>query len=364
LQPGFFAVLFTLLMFSIPLEGIAMTKELELDGKLIAQKKNKKKDRAEISTNISAIAIKGGLLAVAADEGADVLLFKHKKGLVYEEVDHQCIKLDGNKGCGKRGRRGEIDIEGLAWGKKHLYAIGSHSLARKTAKNSLKRLYSLKVEPSREQLFRIPVDKNGKLKSGKKIKLISLRNILTNHPLLSRFRSIPSKENGIDIEGLAVKQVEINGHKQERLFIGFRGPVLRGNLALIMELDFNKGNFKQTEIPHKPKIHFLNFEGRGIRGMTTAGEDGFLILTGPVSDADYAPEDTRYRLYHWDGKHDEFSNYAAKPLCYIPTDNGAKAEDLALLNPERKGTEPYELAIVFDGVERGGGKVFSCPPME
>lgn len=301
-------------------------------------------------------------MAVAADEGADVLLFKQQKKHHYKEASHKCINLEGNKRCGKRGKRGEIDIEGLAWGNKHLYVIGSHSLARKKHKLSRKRLYTLKSESSREQLFRVPIDNNGQLKAGKKIKQVSLRDLFTTHPLLSRFRSIPSKENGIDIEGLAVKQVEIEGRKQERLFIGFRGPVLRGNLALIMELDFDKGKFKQRKIPKKPKIHFLDFDGRGVRGMTVAGDDGFLILTGPVSDADYAPENIRYRVYHWDGKNDLFSNGIVTPLCYIRATNGAKAEDLAILNPNRKATDPYELAVVFDGVEKGGGKVINCPP--
>lgn len=352
-------------------------QDLGLDGRLIAQKKCDKKSQIEISTNISAIAVKDDLLAVAADEGADILIFKRDKKFRYKEVAHQCIKLDGNKKCGKKGKREEIDIEGLAWGNKHLYVIGSHSLARKTvkkeksAKKNRQRLLTLKAESSREQLFRVPIDKHGKLEEGKKIKQVSLRDLFTTHPLLSRFRSIPSKENGIDIEGLAVKQVECDGEQRDRLYIGFRGPVLRGNLALIMKLDFKKGKFNQTKIPKNPKIHFLNFEGRGIRGMTELGDDGFLLLTGPVGDAVDTPRDFRYRIYRWDGNNDDLGGVRPKPVCYIPIPNKVnsaaiepKAEDLELLNKGKKPSTPYELAVVFDGAERGGGKIFSCPVPE
>ena len=53
--------------------------------------------------------------------------------------------------------------------------------------------------------------------------------------MLQRFTQIPSKENGVDIEAIAVK-----GKDGDKLHLGFRGPVLRDNLVPIMVLDFNR----------------------------------------------------------------------------------------------------------------------------
>ena len=49
---------------------------------------------------------------------------------------------------------------------------------------------------------------------------------------LGSFLAIPGKDNGFDIEGLAVAG--------ERLFIGLRGPVLRG-WAVILEVELRGG---------------------------------------------------------------------------------------------------------------------------
>ncbi len=215
---------------------VKSAEHLALEGELINQK-----EKPNISYNISGVGMKGDVLVVGADEGADILVFKKTTVLQYNEASHVCISLDG-KDCGSVRKGAEIDIEGIAWSKKYLYVIGSHSRARKGVKanksleENKKRLETLKIEPTREQLFRLELDEEGAIVEGAKIEKISLRNLFANHRVLSPFQSIPSKENGIDIEGLAVKEVD----GEDTLYLGFRGPVLRGNHAMIMVLEFKK----------------------------------------------------------------------------------------------------------------------------
>ena len=64
------------------------------------------------------------------------------------------------------------------------------------------------------------------------------------------FGSIASKENGIDAEGLAVRD--------QKLYIGFRGPVLRGNFTPILRCRFGS---PITE----PEVLFVSLGGRGVR---------------------------------------------------------------------------------------------------
>lgn len=338
---------------------VVSSESLSINGKLIEKRK-----KPDISRNISGVAAKGGLLVVGADEGGDVLVFKQKDELEYNETEHVCIPLDGKK-CGDARKGAEIDIEGIAWGTKYLYVIGSHSIARKKVKSkktpeeNRQRLETIKVEPTRDQLFRVELDKQGKVAHGTKIQQLSLRKLLVNHPVLSIFTPIPSKENGIDIEGLAVK--EVDGHDQ--LYIGFRGPVLRGNHALVMVLDFERGEFTESSIKQDaehPKVHYLNLGGRGIRGMTELENGGFLLLTGPVGDALLGDDKSIYQVVFWNGKEDDLAGVAGKILCNIPTPDGTKAEGIELLNKNRAATDVYHFVIVYDGAEKGGATVFTC----
>jgi Protein of unknown function (DUF3616) len=94
-----------------------------------------------------------------------------------------------------------------------------------------------------------------------------LQGILKGDKILGPFTKIPSKENGTDIEGIAVKD--------ETLFLGFRGPVRRENFVPVMVL--------QLDRPEDYELRFVNLDGHGIRDIT-AVENGFLIIGGPVGD--------------------------------------------------------------------------------
>src|SRR4029077_21159696 len=112
-------------------------------------------------------------------------------------------------------------------------------------------------------LFRFSLDAEGQ---ASKIEVTSLRSVIDESKVMKTFGAVPSKENGVDIEGIA----SADGH----LFAGFRGPVLRENYTPILKFTF-ANPIVTTE------LLFVNLGGRGVRDLTRA-QSGFLVLAGPV----------------------------------------------------------------------------------
>lgn len=285
------------------------------------------------STNISGLAPVSGLLAIAADEGVMVDLLRKQSDSQYRLVQSiPLLKPDDEKA--------EIDIEGLTSDGNILYAIGSHSLTRKQVDpdddydKNRKRLTKVSHDDHRDNLFRLKINSDGTLD---KKKSIDLRDLLKDDPILGPFCEIPSKENGVDIEGIAFSE--------DRLFVGFRGPVLRQNHVPVMVLRFDS--------PDEYELRFVHLEGRGIRDITQV-KDGFLLIAGPVGDGD-----ADYRLYFWDGKDGiPGSGHAAsslKVLGVIPCPPKAKAEGVTLLE---ETDQNYRVLVVYDGPENGNPTVF------
>jgi hypothetical protein len=268
----------------------------------------------------------------------------------------------------------EADIEGLAWGTDDLYVTGSHSLARKVAKagktvaeNHDRLARPPKDEASRKRVFRLQLDADGALVPGT-LEHISLDDVFKKHPILDRFRAIPSKENGIDIEGLAVDG--------DGLLFGFRGPSLRGPWIPVLAVTFAGGRFDTDAV--RTEDRFLDLGGRGIRAMTEAPGGGFLVLGGPVGS-----EPTPYLLYFWDG-HDALigkdqtkdAGDRVKALCRIgcpPVDQNGKVLSKKLVSCSESGAKPEGLEtvgirdgeirfiVVYDTAAAGAPTLFSCP---
>ena len=93
---------------------------------------------------------------------------------------------------------------------------------------------------------------------------------------------IPSKDNGFDVEGLAVTG--------NRVFLGLCGPVVRGWTSVI-ELQLNTsgdGTLTLDTIGSsgRPYLkHLLQLDGLGVRELVITGDD-LLILAGPSMDLD------------------------------------------------------------------------------
>lgn len=197
---------------------------------------------------------------------------------------------------------GEIDIEGIDYDHHYLWITGSHSTKRKQpkGKNSekdIRRLMEVATEPNRYMIARIPLvdgtlfkthphpKKPEKGLTAARVEFYADTNVLIealkDDVHLGEFvaNGLPSKENGFDIEGLAVCK--------NRLFLGLRGPVLRG-WAVILEIEVTESAPGLLTLqPYKSgrlyKKHFLDLDGLGVRELCFHDDD-LLILAGPTMD--------------------------------------------------------------------------------
>ncbi|MEH1836594.1 MAG: DUF3616 domain-containing protein [Nostoc sp.] len=200
----------------------------------------------------------------------------------------------------------EIDVEGLAYTDYYLWFVGSHSYKRKKPKpentdaKNFKRLAKIESELNRYLLGRIPMIE-GKLFSScphpknpavqlnaAKLEVTNQGNLLMTaladdaHLGLFIKAAIPGKDNGFDIEGIGIYQ--------NRIFLGLRGPVLRG-WAVVLEIELEdsiSGLMRLREIGEVKELykkHFIWLNGLGIRDLHVDGKD-LLILAGPTMDLD------------------------------------------------------------------------------
>lgn len=305
--------------------------------------------------DVSAVAEGEGFFLLGVDEGKSLQVLLEEEGEPYRVGEP--ILLDPEAET-------ELDVEALAADGQTFYAIGSYSAKRKTVKSdksqkkNRERLATVEAEPSRHHLFRFRAERNGDEIEVSDLESINLTELMRKDPYLCRFAGafcpgedgdheggpesralIPSKENGVDIEGLAVRG--------NTLYVGFRGPVLRGGYTPVLVFDTGEGTLK---VPEEYEIRFTTLAGRGIRSLA-ATEEGFLLIGGPVGDSDLS-----YRLYEWDGKDCIPGDDLPGPPCQIrnlgtvPAWAGSKAEGLAVLEEEE---EAYELLIGYDSAPLG-----------
>jgi hypothetical protein len=271
------------------------------------------------------------------DDGKNVVQAFERRGDVYHAITEELVVLDPPGVTSE-----EMDLEGIAADGTTIYVLGSHSARRKRveaknkyAKNRRALLAPAEPQPSRDVLLRYTCGANGKAGP---IERTSLRAFLDATEPFRSFRSVASKENGIDAEGLAIRG--------EQLYIGFRSPVLRGNFTPVLRCRFGQPI-------RDPEVLFVDLGGRGVRDMT-AVDDGLLVLAGPVGDGPGS-----YQLYLWDGE-DTVTGDDVEPRSGgltllgdlpLPDSNAvAKAEGLALVE-ER--SDRWKVLVVFDGLENG-----------
>lgn len=321
--------------------------------------------------NLSVVERVGRCLFVASDEGAAIERLVTQDGALYG--GHHGFSLADAFDL-PAGAEGEVDVEGMMEDGGWLWVVGSHSLARRKPKpehdekEALERLTEVRRDANRYLLGRIPMvegqdglpalaAEDGERRAGC-LKFKDSGNALTKalrrDEHLGRFLDVPAKENGFDIEGLAAYG--------DRVWLGLRGPVLRGWATIIeVKLTEKKGRLKLDECgpdgaPYRK--HFLDLDGLGIRDMKRQGDD-LLILAGPTMDLD-GP----VFIYRWPGavKSTEQMLVSRKELVRvtdIPHGIGFDhAEGIALL-PRPDG--PPRLLVAYDnpgeGRLRGGDGV-------
>ena len=278
--------------------------------------------KSAIHEDISAIAAigDGESLWIGADEGVALERLtaqRDESGRIVGYGEHVRFDLHDFFDF-PNGREEEADVEGLSVADGYLWVVGSHSLKRKkpnpledTLEEALAKLTRVEREANRFLLGRIPlvagdtpgvptlarsappVDGSDRKRKAAVVKMThhgsALGDLLRHDKHLAPFLSVPSKDNGLDIEGMAVRE--------DRVFLGLRGPVLRG-WALILEAGLEaagKGRLKLKALESDDTVtkHFLDLDGLGVRSLLIYGAD-LLVLAGPTMDLD-GP----VRLYRW-----------------------------------------------------------------
>ncbi|GAA3226337.1 DUF3616 domain-containing protein [Nonomuraea helvata] len=241
---------------------------------------------SQTHTNLSAIRQSSTGLWVAGDETAT---FEHLTWTGDHYGGQRTFRLADYVTL-PAGPEDEADIEGLARADGHLWLVGSHSLKRRKVKSkdpekAADRLATVVREENRFILARLPLHGEtpgpGTILSGKEALTAHLRD--DRH--LAPFLELPGKDNGLDIEGIAVVS--------DRVYIGLRGPVLRG-WAVVLELrleDAGKGRMRLRE-PYRK--HFLDLGGLGVRDLCPDG-DSLLVLAGPTMVLDGPVRVVRWR---------------------------------------------------------------------
>ena len=329
--------------------------------------------------SLSAVCVVGDGLWLASDEVTTVERLATADGITFNNHKSFDLKNLIDLPAQDTDFDQEIDIEGLDHADSYLWLVGSHSIKRKkvekaaTTDKMMKRLAKTEVEGNRFILARVPlvetgengdqqlarsiVDPNnpnrtltagqldGDLKSNALVNAIKQADKGRGDPHFANFLTLPGKDNGFDIEGLAIRG--------DRIFLGLRGPVLRG-WAGILEVSVEAvGSFRLNLRVIGPegrqyKKHFLDLNGLGIRSICVDGDD-MLILAGPTMNLDGPVAVFRWRdALQSSDEQFVFSDDLAR-LLVVPNGVGFDhAEGMALL------TEPKRVLIVYDspGPER------------
>ncbi|MFN5049260.1 DUF3616 domain-containing protein [Roseateles sp.] len=253
-----------------------------------------------VQSNLSGAAFTGEWLWVAGDEacGLDRLRLLEPAGrevLRFGEVrDFPLADLLELPGSAEE----EADLEGMAVADGFLWVVGSHGLKRKNAKpgrdhaDNAKRLAKVALDGNRRLLACLPIESDAQgepclvrqAQDGRRALRLKgdahtnmLTRLLADDPHFGPYMAIPGKDNGFDIEGLAVDG--------RRLLLGLRGPVLRGWSALLeIAVEARGDQLRLTPLDDSGLLirkHFLQLDGLGVRDLHFSGDDLY-ILAGPT----------------------------------------------------------------------------------
>lgn len=246
--------------------------------------------KAKFLPNLSCVAADGAYLWTASDEMRTIECLAPARGGY--RLHRQLALDDLFQGLPGAEEGDEADIEALDVADGKLWVCGSHSLTRRSRLKTKTNRVEAKINKrrSRRLIGALPLTEGGGAVGTPAQALPfrgsgSLRTVLGANAHLAPFMDLPSKENGFDIEGLAVVQ--------GRIYVGLRGPVIE-NIAIIPEIGLGRGF---SLAARGVSMHFVDLAGLGVRDMTR-WRGGLLVLAGPVSSAD-GP----FQLYHWHPRH-------------------------------------------------------------
>jgi hypothetical protein len=297
------------------------------------------KDAAE---NLSDAAVLGlgpkSYLVVVSDEGHDFAvtrLGKDAASKIYDLAElpqkNLGIELPSPKS------KVEVDIEAVTIAGDRVFLTGSASLKRKKPKDgdhSGKRLEEIVpasgagADWSNYVYELVAREGSGDFPDFELVRALDARALLLGLPLVATFKEVPSKDNGLDVEGAVVHG--------EYFYFGLRGPVLRGR-ALVVR---TKRDFTE------PEPYTLDLGGLGVRALTYAGTGssaGLYILAGPT-----LARDDKFELYRFvagDKSPSDVRSSDVVRVASVPSSDEKRPEALFALGAE--------LCVLSDGVVGG-----------
>jgi hypothetical protein len=279
--------------------------------------------------NLSAVCVAGKYLWTISDEGRTVECLEPRNGGY--RLRHQYRLDDMFPDLPGKATRDEADIESLDADARHIWLSGSHSRVRVEAAGNGGVNVGIRPRRSRHLLGVVALGEGGgalKMASARALPFAgrgSFRRRLREDPYLAPFGELPSKENGLDVEGLAATA--------DRVFFGLRGPLI-DNAGVVVEMVRSERAIVRRA---RPALHFLDLGGVGVRDLARDGATMF-VLAGPVASAD-AP----FALFLWRPR---YSTRIHEPVrVYDWPVNGEHPEGIAVL--ERGGRKG--LLVIYDG---------------
>lgn len=328
------------------------------------------KGGGRLRDGISGLAGANNSLWIACDETQSVERIDRKRLRPPLFAGHVSFPLDEYISI-PGGSKAEADLEDLDIAGGYLWLVGSHAASRKmpdakaSPRKVAKALARIERPAPRCLLARIPlVETDGtqqlrrRAGHGERKRLAArLEDGRGGDVLIAALRGdehfgpslqLPGKENGLDIEGLAVVG--------ERVLLGLRGPVFH-DWAAILEIEPKPVRRHPSRLRLSPfgrgqklfRKHFLELDGLGIRGLARQGLD-LLILAGPT-----AALDGPARVYRWIGgartdvqrrvRHD-----SVIPVMDLPVGQGNDHPEGIVVVPSRDGRD--RLLVVYERAAR------------
>ena len=273
--------------------------------------------------NLSGAAFVGEYLYLANDEGRELLRLRRGASSphVYDRskaIDIASLFRLEDK---ELDPREEFDLEALTLDRAsddsvRLWMIGSHAMGHRKPKGATLKRLGLKRQRNRLLFACVELDDRGAIrrKSGRHLRiepagqtyttgfLSALRaarpradgflrevSALTEAKIPARiadgvgwftpYTLASTKENGLDIEGLAIRRRD-DDPSSVVAHVGLRGPVIDG-LAVVIEIDIRDHNKRGLKIASGPRFHLLDLCGFGVRDLEWDNND-LLILAGPT----------------------------------------------------------------------------------
>ena len=242
----------------------------------------------------------------------------------------------------------ELDAEAAATDGRYLYVTGSHSAKRGDCSRNPSSRYvvRLTLDPATGRGLPTSLSHSSRLWD-----TMTTVPVLKDHVGERHCLGSEPGQQGINIEGMAVRG--------ERLYFGFRGPVIEGE-AWVLSVNAAALFGDADTTPELNRVALG--ASRGIRDMV-AVDGGFLLLAGP--DDGKAHRGIPWTLSWWDGK-SSASVATPRPLATLDLsavtlracDSELKPEAITVLE---ESAQNYRVLVLSDGMCDGGPLTFTVP---